>query len=407
MYLLVMMLWAPALLSIGDVNLNMIATGMLALVALSGRPNNDETGNRSSKLRTALVAVTGIIVAYALISFLWAENPFRVFRVVYGQLFGIVVLGYFAVFSRPALSFKTRNVFVWAALISALIAIGGGYIPALNALLFDEGRDRTAGLFKQANQLGIALSMSLPLFIGYVATKRNSLVIGFIGCVVLFAGLAMSGSKTNLVVGAVATLLTIVSILSTRDLFRRQPHIAIIVMVVACSGSVAGFSVLEVVNPRAHSILTRAAQGGEVQSIQVRDVIYASSIEDGLDHPVGGVGAGQYTNAYNVPHSHNVFLDYFRTLGIPGLALVSTQIGLCLWAAFGSIFSPRSKGADIDGQILSKSASFSVIAYIASNQISDSFGASTLPLFWICMALALHAHKLPMLRQPLSDRPRN
>ncbi|TIO48930.1 MAG: O-antigen ligase family protein, partial [Mesorhizobium sp.] len=87
----------------------------------------------------------------------------------------------------------------------------------------------------------------------------------------------------------------------------------------------ASFMMLQFLNPRAYKLLSLQLSGGEAHSIVSRQRLWSISIDLGLSHPFMGVGAGQWVGDI-APHSHNLFIDYFRTLGVPGLALVVIMV---------------------------------------------------------------------------------
>lgn len=383
---LVLMLWAPSVTSVGDLNLSFLLAGGLALFALPARGQGLQVAHFDLGAFAVLLVSGTLLAGFAMASFLWADQPFRVFRVVYGQAFGLIVLLLFARFRDGSLVEVTRNALVLGALCSAVLAILGSMIPAIGALLTGGG-DRTAALFKQSNQLGIALSMTFPIVIGYISTRRGRLLPGVAACIVMYLGLAMSGSKTNLIIATVTGLSMVVCVLAIRKVFTRQPHVAVVILALALAGCVGGYFALEIINPRAHRLLVTFAVEGEAPSLMARDYVHASALDDGFAAPLTGVGAGQLALNGRYTHSHNVFLDSFRTLGVPGLAFVFCQLTAAVLLALSALAQvvrpPTQAAAD---RIVLTGFAFSVLSYIASNQMSDSFGPSTSPLFWLCLA---------------------
>jgi hypothetical protein len=387
MAVLVLTLWAPALTSVGDLNLNFLITSLLAVAILAIKGDRP---NLLSADRAAFGAVVGaalFLAAFSLLSFLWAELPFRVFRVGYGQAFCAIILLLFVRFHDSRLQSIVINNLVAGVLISSFLAIAGSSVPAISSALGVSG-DRTAALFKHSNQLGIALSLTFPLMIGFLFTWKKSSILALVGIAVSFLGLALSGSKTNILLAGASATVTVITILFINEYHRRRPLIMLITFLGLGISVVSAAAVLEAVNPRSTRIITNFAQGGEVQSLQIRQGVHAAAVEEGLANPLGGVGAGQYTSGRRYPHSHNVFLDYFRTLGIPGLAGVTIQISAVLLLAASALrLALVDTMGDRRQRIMMACAAFGAINYLSSNQFSDSFGASTLPLFWLCVAL--------------------
>lgn len=382
----VVVLWAPALTSVGDLNLNFVLTIGMALFAFGLAAQGGLVASSDTKAFWTLVLTACALAGFSLISFAWAEQPFRVFRAAYGQIFGVVVLWLVTRTSDRRMVFDLRDMIVLGALVSSVFVTVGAYLPPLRSLLFSG--DRTAGFFREANQFGIVLGMTFPMLVGFVFYRNLKPIFAVGLCVILYMGLAMAGSKTNLVLAALTGLGMVVATMLIRGTFVRKPHLAAITLIGVLGGSVIGYVALEAVNPRAHRVLMAFATKGEAKSIDDRQRIQAYSIEEGKTHPWGGTGAGQRTFAGRVTHSHNVFIDYFRSLGVPGLALVTAQVlGATLLALAGILSAVRARGTPESARILACGAAFSMLSYIAGNQMSDSFGPSTVPFFWLSTAM--------------------
>jgi hypothetical protein len=103
-----------------------------------------------------------------------------------------------------------------------------------------------------------------------------------------------------------------------------------------------------------------------------------------------GVGAGQPVGDI-APHSHNLFIDAFRTLGVPGVALMSVLV-LVVMAYLVSAVLCTLLGNDrgdhaTEVNVMVLGTSVSIWNYIIANQMSDSFGPSTAAFFWLPLAL--------------------
>jgi hypothetical protein len=113
------------------------------------------------------------------------------------------------------------------------------------------------------------------------------------------------------------------------------------------------------------------------------------SIELGAAYPFTGVGAGQPLGNI-APHSHNLFIDFFRTFGVPGVTLIGIMVALMVFYMLASLFDTlfRSRGklyAANDVMVLGSAVS--LWNYIVANQMSDSFGPSTAAFLWLPAAL--------------------
>lgn len=340
---------------------------------------------RDHLIFVGLTLVALALAAFSLTSYLWSADPFRVFRPMYGQAYGFVVLLAIARSNDRGLLSRAIDAIVIGALISAIIIVVAAYVKPLRSVLYSG--DRTAGFFRDSNQLGIVLAMSFPIVLARATMTRRPLLSALLASGIMYLGLTMAGSKTNLVLACLTGSALVLMMLAVRKIFTRAPHIAAIMVIGMSVAAVGAYFGLEVLNPRAHRVLTAFAEGGAAPSLNDRAVIHEISIEDGMAHPWGGVGAGQRAVYGRLTHSHNVLIDYFRCLGVPGLALIMVEIALALWLAIKGLgFALRSTASD-RGRIMSAALALSIISYIAANQMSDSFGPSTLPFMWIAIGL--------------------
>ena len=123
-----------------------------------------------------------------------------------------------------------------------------------------------------------------------------------------------------------------------------------------------------------------------------RERLWSISIDLGLAHPFTGVGAGQPIGDI-APHSHNLFVEYFRTLGVPGVALITVMVLLVLIclinAVMAALIAKGRTSVATDTNVMVLGTSVCVLNYLVANQMSDSFGPSTAPFFWIPLALLI------------------
>lgn len=340
--------------------------------------------------------VTYSIIALTIltcISLLVADNTFRVGRPLLSYL-----NFFFILFATSVLAFELRvkdflHRLLLAAIFVSLVAALANFITPLQDQLFGE-RDRTGAFFKNPNQFGIALSCVGPLMLSLAITAKKGKPTYAIGTAVLVVALVSSGSKTNLLVFAASCVLVMVTIAISERSGLRSYISLVLNALLAVVLLLIGLNVLEVLNPRAANLIyTFLSAEGEVRTVSQRMLLWQQGIQEGMQRPLLGAGAGQTTvhplTGEIYPHSHNAVVDYFRTLGVPGLLFSLLMMGSVL------MFSLRSLFKMIGNKSISKcdkgyviGLSIGVIAYIVSNQVSDSFGPSTSPIFWtlfICL----------------------
>lgn len=390
---LLVALWVPGLTAPGESGFNfsiVLALAILLHLLTLGRAFNPVMASRADAHGLGLIAlcILGLTVS-SLVSASYAPVPFRVFRVAAAQGFGIVIL-YAIVHLKPAGRAITRlvNLFVWGAVLSALYALLSHFIPGIPGGAFGYG-DRAAGFFRHPNQFGIALAMAVPVLVALCLGDRRR-VHRVAQLAMVFMGLILSGSKTNIVLSLGAAGVVLVAGLWVGGTLRRAPLRALLVCAGAVGASLVLHAALGAFNPRAQALLSTLMGGDEIGSLASRLAIWEHSLAVGAAHPLGGVGAGQYVFGDAVSHSHNVFLDMFRTLGVPGLVLVTVLIGavfvLGVRRLAGAVAGRRGTASE---RVLAVGLAVSALGYLVSNQVSESFGPSTLPLFWVVLGLAL------------------
>jgi len=403
--LLIVSIWFPGATRIAgtDGSLSFLLALFCALVSVACY---GETARRLHQTEAALAAAvlttSAFIIVLSLLSMLYADSPLRTMRAVFAQIFGFATIPAVAAISTRPKGLEAVDRLVMAMIImsvatSCLVTIGLGDAKFA---------DRAEGYFKHSNQLGIALSAGLPLIAARLVTARRHRIL-LLGCLAaVLLGLVKSGSKTNFVVGVVG-LGIFFGLYSIYLVMRKQRPISVILGVVAAPVLIQVCLVtLQSLNPRAYKLLSVQLSGGEAHSIVSRQRLWSMSIDLGMTHPFIGVGAGQPVGDI-APHSHNLFIDYFRTLGVPGVALVAVIVllvaGYLVAAVLSTLFgNDRSEDAT-EANVMVLGSSVSVWNYLAANQMSDSFGPSTAPFFWLPLALLMAYRGMQRSLQASSD----
>lgn len=389
--LLIVSIWFPGATRIAgtDGSLSFLLALFCALVSVVCY---GETARRlhhtEAALAAAVLTTSAFIIVLSLLSMLYADSPLRTMRAVFAQIFGFAIVPAVAAISTRPKGFEAVDRLVMAMIVmsvatSCLVTIGLGDAKFA---------DRAEGYFKHSNQLGIALSAGLPLIAAKLVTARRHRIL-LLGCLAaVLLGLVKSGSKTNFVVGVVG-LGIFFGLYSIYLVMRKQRPISVILGVVAAPVLIQVCLVtLQSLNPRAYKLLSVQLSGGEAHSIVSRQRLWSMSIDLGLTHPFIGVGAGQPVGDI-APHSHNLFIDYFRTLGVPGVALVAVIALLVtaylVSAVLSTLFGKDRNEDAAEANVMVLGSSVSVWNYLAANQMSDSFGPSTAPFFWLPLALLI------------------
>lgn len=394
--------WAPKFASISEVNINVGVAALLfpLVAALPGglSPRFATQGDLQASAMAVLAALS--IIFLSIVSMFYAEVPFRAFRVIYGQFASLAIFA--AVLATRADKAVLRGglaLLVICGVASSYVALAAYLLPTLRSSLFF-GADRASGLFKNANQFGLALSLAIPPAVAIAVNAKRKLVPIFaVGS--MFLGLILSGSKANLLISGVSLIVVVIVAMHCYRMLARRPGSALLLVGLLVVLLWGAYAALEQLNPRAFQILSNLRSGGSVASLQQRSVLWEHSFADAMDNPLTGVGAGQ--NAYGgLTHSHNVFLDFFRMLGLPGLVAVTVQIVAIVIVATSSLWRTGRDVIEPKDQLMSSSLAVSLAAYILGNQTSESFGPSTLPIFWFVFSLLLlHRRSLSGSERPI------
>ena len=179
---------------------------------------------------------------------------------------------------------------VW---VSGAIAVIAYTVPSVWHLFASAGsEDRTAALFKQANQFGMVLACVGP----YVAVQgfvRRNWPVTLTTLGIMFFGLALSGSKTNIVLWGIGVFAAVAIVMFRRGLAQRNPLAFFAVIGLSVPAVIGAGLALVALNPRAVTLMGRFASEGQIQSSQGRSRLWETSIQIGETYPWTGVGAGQ------------------------------------------------------------------------------------------------------------------
>ena len=392
-YLYFLLLCMPGLARIGDISLSIVI--FPAIIFGYGRAALRFLRNVLPGARSILVGLLGLVSAYAvwsLVSAFGVPSFLRVFRPLFGHASGIgIVLSVFALSRTRQSGEQTRNLTMtlFCALLGASLFAGSGSYG-----------DRIPGFFKHPNQLGVVTGMASIYFICCVLARGFRSMPFNVGALICIAGLFLSGSKTNLVVvgGLAAVSVMILALLD------RNPRRAILAalrdyMAVGALAALA-IPILSIVNVRASSVLSSLFSGDEEVSeygtVVARQDLWTQSWESFKESPVFGVGAGQRFPD-GTEHSHNIFLDALRTTGFPGFFIILIFILIVVFYIVSSLVAgrtlsrfPESPLSDPQSRGPFVGCMMAMMGYLLSNQMSDSFGPSTLPFFYLFLGLSTY-----------------
>lgn len=355
--------------------------------------------------RTLVVAILSLLLLICGWSFLTAigvDSFVRVFRPIYGHASGLAIVLAILALSRSVDAARRTQAMCVTMLTLALAA---------TYFIGDRGYgDRYPGFFKHPNQLGPVASMTaLFFFCQVLSLPIRKVALPLLGMFIAVYAIFLSGSKTTLLTFSSLCILS-VPLLAFQNLDARKAIIEIYRnMIIALGAILFGFLILPIINARAFSVLDDIFAGDEevnqYGSVVARGGLWKESWEMALAHPWTGVGAGQLMSD-GTEHSHNVFMDAMRTIGFPGLGLTIAFIVTVIWYGQGAYRAGRQLSRDPHSPLALEGARgpfvgslIALISYLISNQMSDSFGPSTIPFFYMFMAFSFTYLVLPRQHQ--------
>ena len=210
---------------------------------------------------------------------------------------------------------------VLGAVVSAVVALA--LIPT-GAVVTDAGPPRLRGLFGSPNNLALILERALPVTVGLalaVASRPRLRTAAWAAAAVLAAVLVLTFSR-GAWIGALAGLA-----FALYPVWRRAPRLSRI----AAPLIGVGLIVAVVITTGDH--LARLLRPSDAATA-ARPLLWDSAWRMLADNPVLGVGPDNFLYHYpdyirpeawaepNISHAHNIALDTWLTLGIPGLVVL-------------------------------------------------------------------------------------
>jgi O-antigen ligase len=355
------------------------------------RPVFDVTARKAAGVTLACVA---FLILWSLLSVLGSEHPVRV-----GRYVATLVAAYALFFLVAGTLTLDRlrayvDVLCFSLAFTCFLSLVAYYEPHLRALIFQD-TDRAFGFFKNPNQFGMALSTVLPIALANSVGRSRGRGAHVFCLGLLLFGLVACGSKTNLLISSLTMVLMLCAYSTVAFSGARRIYMIGLSIVATAVLVAGGLVLLNLFNPRAlRLMLAFFGQDSELHSLVSRSQLWQYSLDQFSISPFLGQGAGQpiiiFYRDEAVPHSHNVLLDYLRTLGVPGCAglliILGTAVAMSVATAVAAL---RAEGAEPRYRILSIGLSVGCLSYIAANMSSDSMGPSTSPFFWLILFLGL------------------
>ncbi|MFK7994599.1 MAG: O-antigen ligase family protein [Granulosicoccus sp.] len=396
--LFIVVSWMPRITTIGSTDIGISALLLAIMVPLLlVMPSQTQPDEQARHMGLAVLACLAFVIFWGYLGMYRLDNPLRAGRLLLSLGQGIIlILVVTRLLSPKAVQFSL------CVCCLMLVGVGllslYGYLGGKPVTLTYLQRDRSSGLFKNPNQYGMIASMAVPFAAAYFFQyKRRWLAVMLL--LAAWLALLMAASKTNMVIALLVMLMTL-----AHGLLSARRGILLLLVIPAISASIwfGGLPVLEFFNPRAATIIQGMLGGGtgESNTVDQRMELWHYSVNVMQNSPWFGEGTGQKIDVITQTHSHshNVFLDLGRTVGIPGLIGSLVFMLITAWLAFRTLVRvsriPPHEGAFMHGRAVLIGAAFAAVSYMLSNQMSDSLGPSTSVFLWLSLGLLIKRHEL-------------
>jgi len=286
------------------------------------------------------------------------------FNVVTQKFFNAVILGFLVTMVVKSLPWLRRLIFLQAFAVVSVVGIA----------FLTHSRDHSGrlalgnGEYDNANDLAMAIAINLPFCIMFMLRSRNPLVKAFWGLGVcgLLIGLMATYSRSGFVAAAIGMLLCFWDF----GIKARRTHL--VIGVVAVSG------LLFIAAPakyRDRLITIVTFKGDSVDpsgaSAQHRLELLKQSLSIALDHPIFGVGAGNFPIvAGDWQVAHNTYTEVASEAGLPGLLIFL----LLIHAAYVSARDARKRASTGNDELklIASALWASIVTYAVGAFFADS-----------------------------------
>jgi len=385
----------------GVASLTKLAGALLALAWLATLVTRGDARSDFLGEHPWITALLALFLAWAGLSFIWAEEPAGAVDAAYRLgLNAVLLLIVYTAVRTPSDAIRVLAAFVIGATAATLLGLASGATTALGS------EARLSGEFENANELAASLVATLTLTLGLAFVAKNSPVLrmaALAAAALAMFGILLTVSRGGLVALAVAAVAAIVFA------GRWRPGIAALSTVAALLAVVYFVSFAP---PAATARLT------ELEGGTGREDIWKVAWRMVEDQPVRGVGAGNFgTSSIHyllVPGTlrrsdfivntqkvaHNVYLGTLAELGIVGLALLLSVILALLGCAIKAVREFQRNG-DVQMEILSRAVLIAIVGLLASLFFSSDLYKKQL---WLLLAMAPALLAIAKSSWPPADR---
>ena len=335
--------------------------------------------------RPLVAAAAAALVAWALLSSLWAQDAAHAISTAFRLAQGVVLL--FVVYTFVTRRSHVRAIvlaFIGGALFAAFVGILGKY--SANAGVND---GRLSGGFDDPNELAAVLLPAIVFAVAWAAGTRRRVARVFLAASVPIMGISFL--RTDSQAGLVALGVVLVLGVAFSGGARRHVTVGVAFFLLA-----ATFYYTFVTQPVALQTITSD------DNTSNRKTLWSVAGQMVEDHPVAGVGAGNFVvleSSYaledmNLKRAdlvvegeivHNTYLEVFAELGAAGLALFLGLIAVSLRGSFRSARAFARTG-DRELEMLSRGVFIGTVGMLVAYVFATNIYEKQL---WLLIALGV------------------
>lgn len=328
LYLVAMLLpYAGMLGSGGDFSGVKLVVGVVLVATLIRLPINRDISRRAAGvLRDPLTVCMAALVAWSLLSALWAQFPGNALNESV-TLLGDMVLFVLVALLRAPETVKLWRLYVWSAAFSVPVAV---LLAVTGILSTPDGRLTLAGV----NADAYSPLLLLAAWVCLAGLRFRIRLAKPVLVTTLLAGAVLTQTRTGLVAFAGGGLLAL--ILAPR---RARTLILRGAAALVLAAFLAGIAVFATAPSYAKRSLERYGTVAKVEarhSMSGRKSLWAGALRMWESAPVGGVGSGNYaqlsakyssygklvwSKRHHREAAHNMYLATLAELGLPGMAI--------------------------------------------------------------------------------------
>lgn len=286
----------------------------------------------------------------------------------------------------------TINYIIYGAVLSSLIVLLGYFIGSIGDITI--GRSgRSQALLRNPNQFAMMLSSVMPL--ASVRLLDRNKAVDLILFAFLIFGIIATGSKANIIISlcAVGAIYYVNAVIKNRNVLIITAKLFSLTLMLLML-IIVGLNLLQEINPRTLRELTIlfSEDFESVRAIKTREDTWKDVINL-VNNSFWGLGLGNEMKYLGWPHAHNVFFQFYFVMGYSGLILISNIILSIILYGYEIIKKYISECNDAILTLKVVAIFLGLLSYIAANQTSDSFGNTTIPIFWVLLGIFISTEK--------------